>query len=583
MKICLVTAFPPSRQALNEYGFHVARELSQTDGLSLTVLGDDIAPDEEELPGYSVIRCWSFNSLRNPVRLLRTIRQVQPDVVWFNLGFASFGGKPLPAFFGVALPAMVRAVGFYTHVTLHQLMETVDLKDAGVRFRHIYTAAGYAATQLLLFANSISVLMPAYRSIIRKKYGRGAVYVRNHGILSGKPEYPAFARRGNPEHRILAFGKWGTYKRLEPMLKAFEIVARAVPNTQLIIAGTDHPKTPGYLESIRQKCWRHPRIKFMGYVPEEQIPELFQSTTVTVMPYTSSAGSSGVAHLACAYGVPMVASDISDSRELAQEEGLAIDFFKAGDVQSLAGCLIALLENPEHQTEMAIQNFSAALRISMPEIIRQYLRTFHLQRHLDLLTSVSRLRRLPKWLPLRPRLARLASRRLIAGLATAPRAQLLNGQSNGRGDILVPGAPVNGNGKGLAWSVSAGDGLVAVAGAATGDETACNQGQHEQPSDSPDYLSRAPSSGNGNGHTHNAEARQPKSVSQWAPAGLPPSILHRGNRRGNGEFGTDDLSSGGNGTGHKGAAHADGQPGAGKRDGARERAGDGSDGDLRAG
>src|SRR5947208_2486892 len=112
MKICLVTAFPPSRQALNEYGFHVARELSQTDGLSLTVLGDDIAPDEEELPGYSVIRCWSFNSLRNPVRLLRTIRQVQPDVVWFNLGFASFGGKPLPAFFGVALPAMVRAVGF---------------------------------------------------------------------------------------------------------------------------------------------------------------------------------------------------------------------------------------------------------------------------------------------------------------------------------------------------------------------------------------------------------------------------------------------------------------------------------------
>src|SRR5947208_1251772 len=252
-------------------------------------------------------------------------------------------------------------------------------------------------------------------------------------------------------------------------------------------------------------------------------------------------------------------------------------------LQSLAGRLIALLENPEHQTEMAIQNFSAALRISMPEIIRQYLRTFHLQRHLGMLTSVSRLRRLPKWLPLRLQLARLASRRLIASLATAPRAQLLNGQSNGRGDLLVSGAPVNGNGKGLAWSVSAGDGLVAVAGAATGDETECNQGQDQQPSDSPDYLSRAPSSGNGNGHTHNAEAGQPKSVSQWAPASLPPSILHRGNRRGNGEFGTDDLSSGGNGTGHKGAAHADGQPGAGKRDGARERAGDGSDGDLRAG
>src|SRR5207237_9039582 len=119
--------------------------------------------------------------------------------------------------------------------------------------------------------------------------------------------------------------------------------------------------------------------------------------------------------------------------------------FKAGDGQSLSECLIALLENPEHETEMAIQNFSAALRISMPEIIRQYLRTVHLQRHLDLLTLVSRLRRLPKWLPLRPRLARLASRRLIAGLATAPRAHLLHAQSNGPGTPLVSAAPVNTN------------------------------------------------------------------------------------------------------------------------------------------
>src|SRR5207253_3585449 len=97
MKICLVTAFPPSRQALNEYGFHVARELSQTDGLSLTVLGDDIAPDEAELPGYSVIPSWSFNSLRTPVRLLRTIPPVHPAVVSFTLAFARFARTPLPA------------------------------------------------------------------------------------------------------------------------------------------------------------------------------------------------------------------------------------------------------------------------------------------------------------------------------------------------------------------------------------------------------------------------------------------------------------------------------------------------------
>jgi glycosyltransferase involved in cell wall biosynthesis len=578
MKICLVTAFPPSQHALNEYGFHIARELRQTEGLSLTILGDDIAPDQEELPGHSVIRCWSFNSLRNPVRLLRAIRQVQPDVVWFNLGFASFGGKPLPAFLGVALPAMVRTAGFYTHVTLHQLMETVDLKDAGVRYRHIYNAAGYAATQILLSANSISVLMPAYRTILRDKYGRGAVYVRHHGTLSGRPEYPAFERRGNPEHRILAFGKWGTYKRLEPVLDALERIARTVPNTQLVIAGTDHPKTPGYLESVKQKCGRHPRIKFVGYVPEEQIPELFQSATVAVMPYSSSAGSSGVAHLACAYGVPIVASGIFDIRELAMEEGLAIDFFKTGDIQSLAQCLIALLQNPAHQTEMALQNFSAALRMSMPEVVRQYLRTFHLQRHLNVLTSVSRLRRLPKWLPLRPRLALLASRRLIASLATAPGLQLLDGQGNGRGNILLSGGPVNGNGKHLGWRIGVGGDLMGSTPITTGNEPASYESQSEQPNHGTHSSSIAPSSGNG--HSHHPEAWQPKGALPWAASSPPPGC---GNGRGNGEFRSGSLSSGANGTGRKGTTHSGGQSRAGKRDDTRDGTRDRSDGDLGTG
>ena len=61
MKIALVTAFPPSRQALNEYGFHIADELRQQPGIELTILGDDLAEPMPELPGFSVIRCWGFN------------------------------------------------------------------------------------------------------------------------------------------------------------------------------------------------------------------------------------------------------------------------------------------------------------------------------------------------------------------------------------------------------------------------------------------------------------------------------------------------------------------------------------------
>ncbi|MBV8892654.1 MAG: glycosyltransferase [Acidobacteria bacterium] len=445
MKICLVSAFPPSRQGLNEYGFHIARELSQQAGLQLTILADDLDSQVPELPGYSVIRCWGFNKLSNPIRLLRVIGRIRPDVVWYNIGFASFGGSALPAFTGLAIPALTRISGLYTHVTLHQLVETVDLKDAGVRSHGLYRLAGSVATHMLLSANSLSVLLPAYRKVLLEKYRRGSVFVRPHGILSGRPEYPDLSRRGNPVHRILAFGKWGTYKRLELLIAAFHKVTEALPQAELVIAGGDHPKTPGYVASVAALHKDEPRIRFTGYVAEEAIPDLFQTTSVAVMPYTSSAGSSGVAHLACEYGVPILASDISDFREILDEEGIAIELFEPGGVDSLAAHLISMLTNPERLEAMAKQNFSAALRMSMPEIIRQYIRSFDLQHRIKMLRAASRFRRLPRWMPLRPALSRRVGRRFLswhdAELTEYLSSSRAMSPSNGNGHARQPEQP----------------------------------------------------------------------------------------------------------------------------------------------
>jgi glycosyltransferase involved in cell wall biosynthesis len=426
MKICLVSSFPPSRDALNEYGFHIACELRRIPGISLTILGDEYSPVQPELDGFRVLRCWKFNQLGNSGRLLRAIWRERPDVVWFNLGFASFGGKPLPAFAGIITPCLARLTGSYTHVTLHQLMETVDLKDAGIHFPRLYKIGGSLATQMVLWANSVSVMLPAYRDILVEKYGRGAVYVRRHGIFSSRPEYPDFTQRGNPEHRILAFGKWGTYKRLEPLLEAFDTVVEHCPEARLIIAGTDHPKTPGYLETVQKKVPSRPEVQFLGYVSEQDVGKLLQRSTLAVLPYTSSAGSSGIAHLACTYGVPIIASDIVDFRRLADEEGLAIDFFAVGDTAQLAEHMIAVLRNRDRQVEMALQNVSAALRMSMPEIIREYLRTFELRQQLETMRSLSFLRKLPHWLPLRPALVRRKAHPILL----RSRSQLSSARAN---------------------------------------------------------------------------------------------------------------------------------------------------------
>jgi glycosyltransferase involved in cell wall biosynthesis len=77
-------------------------------------------------------------------------------------------------------------------------------------------------------------------------------------------------------------------------------------------------------------------IEFRGYVPEEAIPELFQSASILVLPYDSATGSSGPAHQACEFGVPIVCADIDDFREMAAGEDMAIRFYKKGDADDLA-------------------------------------------------------------------------------------------------------------------------------------------------------------------------------------------------------------------------------------------------------
>ena len=413
MKICLVTAFPPSRRGLNEYGYHIARELQRDPLLSVTVLADELETPEPELEEFDVRRIWKFDSLSNPMRLRNAINDLKPDVVWFNLLFSTFGNKPLAAFSGLTIPVTTRLSGRYTHVTLHHLMENIDLSHANIRFPRAYRTAGNVATRMLLAANSISVLLPAYRRTLIRKYKGENVHFRAHGIMSARPEPPDYSLRGVPEHRILAFGKWGTYKRLELLMDAFKLVARRMPNARLVVAGSNHPMTPGYVENIAEQYKNDPRIEFSGYVAEEDIPDLFRTSSVLVMPYSSATGSSGVAHLAAEYGLPIICADIPDFHEMADDEGLGILFYQTGNEGSLADQVCGLLNSPEMMKEMSEQNFSAALRQTMPQIIRQYLRSFDLHQRQRALQPISRFRRLPGWVPSRSAIFRAAAPRWV--------------------------------------------------------------------------------------------------------------------------------------------------------------------------
>jgi glycosyltransferase involved in cell wall biosynthesis len=397
MKICLVGTFPPSGRQLNEYAFHIARELGHHDDVELTILSDELTDcefatdgdgnplrieDQAELPGFNVIRCWRFGSMTNPARLLREIRRVNPDVVWFNLVFSSFATPDMPvaAFAGLSTPALVRAAGYFTHITLHHILEHVDFAAAGVKRERLYRVGTELATKALLKANSVSVLLPGYHHTLLTKYGAQNVLLGTHGTFGTFATPPDFGKRGNPDQRILAIGHWGTYKRLETLMQAFPKILAKAPNARLVVAGANHHQRAGYWESIRDAQPKHLPIDFKGYVAEEDIPELFQSTSVLVLPYDSATGSSGPAHQACQFGVPIVSADLPDFRGMAADEDMAIRFYERSNADNLADQITAILLSPELEREMAEHNFAAGFDMTMTNVVNTYLRWFRLNK-----------------------------------------------------------------------------------------------------------------------------------------------------------------------------------------------------------
>ncbi|MGA9527407.1 MAG: group 1 glycosyl transferase, partial [Terriglobales bacterium] len=179
MNICLVTAFPPSGRQLNEYGYHLARELRKNPLVNLTILADrltdyqwatdengqPLSADDHELNGFQVVRCWDTDKMASSLNIAKAVRRMKPDVVWFNLVYSTFATQahPVAAFAGLCTPALTRAMGYFTHVTLHHILEQVNFADAGVKQEQIFRLGSYFATKALLRSNSVTVLLPGYR------------------------------------------------------------------------------------------------------------------------------------------------------------------------------------------------------------------------------------------------------------------------------------------------------------------------------------------------------------------------------------------------------------------------------------
>nr|WP_314839082.1 glycosyltransferase [uncultured Flavobacterium sp.] len=384
MKLAVITAFPPSKVTLNEYGYHLVKNFAQKNEISEVILLCDKTQDAKQLDfknsdKVKVRECWSFNSYTNIISIMDAIRAEKPDAVLINLQFMKFGDKKVPAALGLLIPWILRMNSIPTVSLLHNILEQVDLESAGFTdnklAQRFYNFVGTSLTKFILKSDVVAVTINKYVDVLVKKYNVNNVIVIPHGTFDTIDE-PSFDLVPGPK-QIMAFGKFGTYKKVEILIEAAILIRQHNSEPiEVVIAGTDSPNTPGYLKGVQEKYKDTPGIRFTGYVEEKDVPVIFGDSTVVAFPYTSTTGSSGVLHQAGSYGKAVVMPDLGDLALLVEEEGYKGEFFNPESAASLAAALEKIINNDENRKAIAMQNFIAASALSMGTITDMYVSTF---------------------------------------------------------------------------------------------------------------------------------------------------------------------------------------------------------------
>ena len=356
LRICFVSSYPPNHARLSEYAKNLVAELASRPAIDkIILLTDRITGSNEDLPENSkikILRIWKEDNPLSIIGVMVQVLKLKPDIVHFSIGFQSYGKSRIANFTGLSLVFLCRLCGLKVIVLLHNIAELVDLKKTNVKPTFTNRVGILVATKLVLSASRVVVMVKSYADYLRKQYNKkGVLFIPHGSIGSNCPSIHS------EEKVILMFGHMGPFKGLATMLSAFEKITKERSDVKLVIAGANHPNFPGYLDEFIKNA--PPNVEFTGYVPERDLCQVFGIADVVVTPYLIATGTSGVFHLACGFGKPIVSSDLPEIRELVADGASAL-LVPRGDADALKNAILKVLTNKEAAAKMRIQNLKFA-------------------------------------------------------------------------------------------------------------------------------------------------------------------------------------------------------------------------------
>ncbi len=130
---------------------------------------------------------------------------------------------------------------------------------------------------------------------------------------------------------------------------AIEAMKTLPEEVVLLFAGGQHPDDhTDYVPSLRRlvaQLQLENRVRFLDYLPQEQIPAIMSVTDIALVPYTESSGSGSLA-LLMAYGLPILASPIAPHIQIEGEIKGCLSLLPELSAEGIAQAVPALITNP---------------------------------------------------------------------------------------------------------------------------------------------------------------------------------------------------------------------------------------------
>ncbi len=321
MRILYVSPYPPAQDGIGNYTFLLV-EAARQRGHDVRVVVPH--PTPYTLP--DVMGAVGSRG-RESVKLREAIAKWYPDVVHVQFAIAAFGMRTATLLRW--LDALRRELAVPVVATLHEVTtDTALLRAVGrafyrrlvARCEHVivHTRTAYnVLTALIGVPENKAVVIP--HPSVQPPMGTSTPEDMRHRFGLGDARV------------LLAFGFIHVDKGLDDLVSALGILNRTgavrLDNIRVVVAGAVRPRhglfrvfevrDRFYFVRVLRQARRESLQRYLvlsGYVPEAEISAWFRLAEAVVLPYRRT-DQSGVASLASAFGVPVLASTVGGLEE----------------------------------------------------------------------------------------------------------------------------------------------------------------------------------------------------------------------------------------------------------------------------